>query len=598
MLPLGLTHNGGLVPDRLPGGGRTGPDRVGRGFARRESRATSELGRNIPHSKSEPVLTKSDIYFDLLEPFPVHPPGYQSVAPGKPRPIYPDTDLGTETLPDYTPTVYKVVLVNRKVEWVSPYEMAMQRHWQCCICELNSTQLNFYEYESPRTFDQSSRNSSQRSFLRMGRHSRQNSAVNSLAVSTDSLVEQIDVKDYRSVLTSNDDLERLHSYTNQKLLKRTNLIKSYSLQYGKVGLAIDYKKRQFTLRLRLESEQFLIEFSCVELMIEWYASLCLGIDNALDLSRRTMPKYRTVPRRGRRQRDLTPRMPLLKTHRGASLETVFRRSSSSLSLSNAAAPANSGFMSKLRRKLGAHGSLESVQPNPHVSFGLTDVIETAVLTDEDEADDEEFDNELASDNELDHGLELASDNELDTDLGLETDNEDVTDIISIQSSAASAIFFEAPPGTVPKLTVTQSGSSRSSRSPMTDTHVFTTTPSTSGPSETESQDGTEELIRKVTSYVQDYDLITIPMRRKVIRDAVRCMTPLVGNDRWYGRYMVIEAVPDYHPRMNMDPIYAQTRWRTVGLNYSQLDAFRPLQEYVVTPNGIIPRVNMGYERFS
>ncbi|ODV97349.1 hypothetical protein PACTADRAFT_29775, partial [Pachysolen tannophilus NRRL Y-2460] len=77
---------------------------------------------------------------------------------------------------------------------------------------------------------------------------------------------------------------------------KAHLLKSYSLQHAKIGIAQDYKKWKYTLRLRCETEQFLIQFPTAQSMIEWNLALCLGRDNALDLARRSMPHYRTVPR--------------------------------------------------------------------------------------------------------------------------------------------------------------------------------------------------------------------------------------------------------------------------------------------------------------
>jgi hypothetical protein len=114
------------------------------------------------------------------------------------------------------------------------------------------------------------------------------------------------------------------------------LIQSYSLQHAEVGLASDFRKtaliprspfahlvpasarpklyetdphlfepvREHAIRLRLETEQFLICTPNQEAMLDWIESLCAAIDISSPIEDRSEPRYRSLPRRSRRQRIL------------------------------------------------------------------------------------------------------------------------------------------------------------------------------------------------------------------------------------------------------------------------------------------------------
>lgn len=113
-------------------------------------------------------------------------------------------------------------------------------------------------------------------------------------------------------------------------------VQSYSLQHAEVGVASDFKKtalipksplahlvpastlpklyetdphffepvREHAIRLRLETEQFLICAPSQETMLDWLEGLCAAIDISPPIEDRSEPRYRSLPRRSRRQRVL------------------------------------------------------------------------------------------------------------------------------------------------------------------------------------------------------------------------------------------------------------------------------------------------------
>ncbi|KAF2034542.1 hypothetical protein EK21DRAFT_56534 [Setomelanomma holmii] len=114
------------------------------------------------------------------------------------------------------------------------------------------------------------------------------------------------------------------------------LIRSYTLQHAEVGIASDFKKtalipkspfahlvpasarpklyetdphlfepvREHVIRLRLETEQLLICAPSQDSMLSWIESLCAAVDISSPLEDRSEPRYRSLPRRSRRQRIL------------------------------------------------------------------------------------------------------------------------------------------------------------------------------------------------------------------------------------------------------------------------------------------------------
>ncbi|KAF2438844.1 hypothetical protein P171DRAFT_458464 [Karstenula rhodostoma CBS 690.94] len=114
------------------------------------------------------------------------------------------------------------------------------------------------------------------------------------------------------------------------------LIRSFTLQHSEIGVASDFKKtpltpkspfahlvpgsarqklyetdphlfetvREHVIRLRLETEQFLLCASNQEEMLDWAEKLCAAIDISQPLEDRSEPRYRSLPRRSRRQRVL------------------------------------------------------------------------------------------------------------------------------------------------------------------------------------------------------------------------------------------------------------------------------------------------------
>lgn len=197
------------------------------------SRLSSEPDLSVCEAKWSTI--RACELLDRAESSSPNPPDYKLLAPVSPKyTILPRDEEGSEDLPDYSPSIYKDGVVNRKMELSTPFTAATSRSWGHVWIELNNTQFNIYE-------------------VRQGGQ------------------------------------------------RKGKQISSYTLQYGDVGLANDYVKRPNVVRVRLEGEQFLLECSSQEDCIVWINVLQMAMDLSLPLEERKIPKYRSIPRRGRRR---------------------------------------------------------------------------------------------------------------------------------------------------------------------------------------------------------------------------------------------------------------------------------------------------------
>lgn len=269
----------------------------------RATPSTSNL--HAPISNSHFELQHS--FLSFMEPGPSKTPSYDTLPPGGcPRFHVYDKDFLQEELPGYKPSAYKIGVCARKLEWYTPHEISPIRSWKNFIVELNSTQINFYLI--PSQIEPTILNSRFEQSFPMQRGSVPEYLKSFCTTDSDiefyGLCEQHNIINSGSSPSSSRNLSMtLLSRLGGAISKR--LVRSYSLQHAKIGLASDYTKRSNVLRLRLENEQLLMLFRSPKEMIEWNLGISVGRDLALDLSDREMPRYRTVPRRRRNQIDST-----------------------------------------------------------------------------------------------------------------------------------------------------------------------------------------------------------------------------------------------------------------------------------------------------
>ncbi|KAF2815092.1 uncharacterized protein BDZ99DRAFT_372823, partial [Mytilinidion resinicola] len=181
-----------------------------------------------------------------------------------------------DILPLYTCSVEIEGSLGLKHEMATPFQWASNRHWSDVYVALRGTQLNIYRIKNP-------------GFL-----------------------------------------------SKNRTPCSGKIIKTYSLQHAEIGIAADFKKtrlvpkspfahlvpasarqkvyetdphlfepvREFVLRLRVETEQILLCCPSQPALLDWVESLCAAVDIAPPIDDRSEPRYRSLPRRSRRQRQL------------------------------------------------------------------------------------------------------------------------------------------------------------------------------------------------------------------------------------------------------------------------------------------------------
>lgn len=194
--------------------------------------------------------------------------GENDYLPPPRHPIRPKPEEGHERLPDYSCSVLRSAVVYRKVECVYPGLPAKKREWVKVYCILLGTVLRVY------------------------------------LLHPDGMVPNA--------------------------ISLDNPYREYTLQYAEAGIASDYVKRKYVLRVRAEGEQFLMQCPNEEERDAWVEAVQAGSSIALALEDRNMPKYVTLPRRRRgrylsssvsRSRPVLPR-PQLSSNRTVALQTV------------------------------------------------------------------------------------------------------------------------------------------------------------------------------------------------------------------------------------------------------------------------------------
>ncbi|QLL32754.1 hypothetical protein HG536_0D02760 [Torulaspora globosa] len=231
--------------------------------------------------------------FHFIDPLPASPPTYSSCTPNKRIrfPLY-DTVEGCSPRavpPKYKPAVEALTVISMKSEWQSPYEPSPCKQWRNFIMQVNSTQLNFYHIDESLTAGIKHYSGGD---SKLGSSHSHHSHFLSLKSRSTYQFNKAD----QERITFNIDKNR------EKYLSDDKIVKTYSLQCAKLGIPTDYTKKTFVLRMRCESEQFLLNFSHVDDMIMFTMYLQMGICVSLDLDLREYPSYRVVPRRRRRPR--------------------------------------------------------------------------------------------------------------------------------------------------------------------------------------------------------------------------------------------------------------------------------------------------------
>jgi len=177
------------------------------------------------------------------------PPPYNSLLSSFPRRKYviqPREDEGREKLPKYSTAISLQGVFSMKRELEGVVKRCGDRNWYRVLVTLQGTALNIHRVKSSGLFGQE-----------MG--------------------------------------------SKQSGKKDSSLIRSYNLVHADVGIAADYHKKRHVIRVRAETDQFLLSCSKIETFVHWLQSLNTAIDIAPPLDDRPLPRDLSIPRAHRRQ---------------------------------------------------------------------------------------------------------------------------------------------------------------------------------------------------------------------------------------------------------------------------------------------------------
>ncbi|KAK6088351.1 ph domain-containing protein [Seiridium cupressi] len=204
------------------------------------------------------VSMEEDYFYQEVMTIPTHrrlssPPEYSPPLFGYDK----EGDLvviaAEEPLPQYTCDVQLEGVFNMKMEIVDTIKRAPARNWRAMFVQLEGTKLSIYSIKKDWGLSRSSRTGAE--------------------VFAD----------------------------NPPWIQKGTLEKTYTLLHADVGIAADYEKRRYVIRVRAETDQFLL--SCIELetFVRWLDALFAAINIAPAIDERDFPRDQSIPRGARLQ---------------------------------------------------------------------------------------------------------------------------------------------------------------------------------------------------------------------------------------------------------------------------------------------------------
>ncbi|KAF9767738.1 hypothetical protein IL306_015054 [Fusarium sp. DS 682] len=215
------------------------------GLQRRSSIDEDMFNQYLLASKSSQPPSYS---FSVRAPKPSHSSGKEGI--GGTRALTSDQGIAPvqhETLPEYYCDIDLESVFMCKMEIEHTTKRADDRQWRMIYATLHGTALNIYSVKRSWQW----------------RHDKGHSNVNP---------------------------------DNPPWIFKGRLEKSYSLMHSECGIAADYRKRRYVIRLRVEADQFLISSVQLETFIAWLDGLNAAINVASPIEDRDFPPDMSIPR--------------------------------------------------------------------------------------------------------------------------------------------------------------------------------------------------------------------------------------------------------------------------------------------------------------
>ncbi|KAI9850413.1 MAG: hypothetical protein M1838_005690 [Thelocarpon superellum] len=201
--------------------------------------------------------------------------------------IIPVEEEGRESLPAYSCSLRAESVFEQKMEMSSPFSRAESRTWKTVYLVLKGTMLSVHKAKHPGLFTTL--------------HHHQPGTLDRPLGTTAGRRLQTYTLQHAEVGIAGDYQKR--DFIPQALLKRLT-------GRGSAEERTLYQQtRNFVIRLRVETDQFLLSCSTVQTFLYWLECLSAAIDLALPLDERGFPRHRTIPVRRRRRPAVQPAHP-------------------------------------------------------------------------------------------------------------------------------------------------------------------------------------------------------------------------------------------------------------------------------------------------
>ncbi|KAI9645980.1 hypothetical protein NHQ30_005418 [Ciborinia camelliae] len=222
-----------------------------------EAEVEEEAEEEQEHEPEIEIEDKPADSESIIDPLLDSPPSYDaSVRSQKMRSrlnIQPREDEGRETLPGYSTGISLENVFMKKMELQGAIHRASDRNWYRVLATLQGTLLTFHKFKGSGVF---------------GRERGDRKGTPDLPAGT----------------------------------RKGSLLGSYNLQHADVGIAADYVKKNYVIRVRAEADQFLLSCVKIETFVIWLQSLFIAIDLSMPLDERQIPRDQSIPRSRRRRR--------------------------------------------------------------------------------------------------------------------------------------------------------------------------------------------------------------------------------------------------------------------------------------------------------
>uniref|UniRef100_V5EJP4 PH domain-containing protein n=1 Tax=Kalmanozyma brasiliensis (strain GHG001) TaxID=1365824 RepID=V5EJP4_KALBG len=271
-------------------------------YSKKDGLAPINTGLTAPASIATPVTPSLGRRRSMFE-MRAEPPGYSIIhnRPEGPQIILPREEEGREKLPTYYCGVHIEGYLPRKMEFSAPGVQAKDRSWKRQYFVLHGTSLRVYKNDL--SVERHAVNGTWGEMKGVHVHLEpmnedgSNGSGSGLGLGA-AAREAIS----HTPLGANRHEAAKNKEATTQFDTKHGLVRNYTLQGAESGLAADYLKRRHVVRVRAEGEQFLLQTRSDRHVVDWIEALQASTNVSMDLEKRAMPKFITLPRRRRRRR--------------------------------------------------------------------------------------------------------------------------------------------------------------------------------------------------------------------------------------------------------------------------------------------------------